>query len=260
LRYEEHGGGNPDPPLVFIHGAGGSRLHWPPALRRLAGYRTLSIDLPGHGESRPGDEASIDDYARRLAAWRTALIVHRPVLVGHSMGSAIALASTLAEPAAIAGLVLVGAGPRLRVNPALLETVGRPETFSAAVDQILGWSFAAGADPRWIELARARMVEAGPAVLAADLRACDDFDATARLAEIRVPTLIVVGRDDRMTPLRLSEELQAGIAGARLEVIEAAGHMVMLEQPETVAHALQSFLKDLSRLVPGPTPAQGDKR
>lgn len=260
LHHEEHGGGSQGPPLVFVHGAGGSRLHWPPSLRRLAGYRALAIDLPGHGDSPAGDDASIDAFAHGLTNWCASVDARRPVLVGHSMGAAIALTAALAGPAVLAGLVLIGAGARLKVNPQLLEDVGQPTTFAAAVDQILTWSFAAQADPRMVELARARLLETGPVVLAADLRACDRFDVAERLAEIHLPTLIVVGRNDRMTPLRLSEALQSGIAGARLQVVEAAGHMVMLERPEAVAAALQSFLQDLPRFQENDVLAKGDER
>ena len=245
LRYEEHGGGNPGPPLVLVHGAGGSRLHWPPALRRLAGRHTLAVDLPGHGQSPIGENSGIDAYAWGLADWRTAVPVHRPILVGHSMGAAIALTAALAEPAALAGLVLVGAGPRLRVNPKLLEGVAQPETFAAAVHQIVLWSFAPEADARMVELAWRRMTETGSAVLADDLRACDAFDVTSRLAEIRLPTLIIVGRNDRMASLGLSEELQEGIAGSRLQVVESAGHMAMLERPAAVRALLIDFLEGM---------------
>jgi len=259
-RYQEHGGGNLGPPLVFVHGAGGSRLHWPPTLRRLAGCHTLAVDLPGHGPAPIGEAGGLDDYARGLAAWTAAVLVRRPVLVGHSMGSAVALTAALDEPGALAGLVLVGAGARLKVNPKLLEGVARAETFAAAVDQIVHWSFSAEAEARLVELARARLLETGSAMLAADLRACDAFDVTSRLSEIRLPTLVVVGGDDRMTPPRLSEELQDGIPGARLEVVDAAGHMVMLEQPETIARLLQSFVKDLSPSLKTSAAAKGDER
>jgi len=259
-HYEEHGGGNQGPPLVFIHGAGGSRLHWPPALRRLAARHTLAVDLPGHGQSPTEDETSIDGYAGRLGAWREVAAVPRPVLVGHSMGSAVALASALRAPSTLAGLVLLGAGARLRINPTLLENAGRPESFAAIVEQILQWSFAPQAEPRLVELARARMIETGPTILARDLRACQAFDVSARLAEIRLPTLIIVGTSDRMTPPRLSEELQAGIAGACLERVEGAGHMVMLEQPEDVARFLVGFLEKTPILDDSHVHAKGGER
>src|SRR3972149_1063444 len=113
LNEEEHGGGNQAPPLVFLHGAGGNRLHWPPGIRRLEGVHTYALDLPGHGRSPSAGEATIKDFARRVAPWRGARGVARPVLVGHSMGSAIALTVALGEPQSLARLILIGAGPRL---------------------------------------------------------------------------------------------------------------------------------------------------
>lgn len=228
------------PPLVFIHGAGGSRLHWPPALRRLPGVRALAVDLPGHGASPPGEESSIEGYAARLGAWQRIVGARPAVLVGHSMGSAIAL--TLALEGGAAALVLVGAGPRLRVNPALLEGTARRESFAEAVGRIVRWSFARAAPRRLVETAQRRMLEVAPAVLHRDLLACDAFDASARLGEIDVPTLIVHGAEDRMTPPALGEELACRLRAARRETIEGAGHMVMLERPEAVARLLLDFL------------------
>jgi len=246
LNEEEHGGGNQAPPLVFLHGAGGNRLHWPPGIRRLEGVHTYALDLPGHGRSPSAGEATIKDFARRVAAWRGARGVARPVLVGHSMGSAIALTVALGEPQSLAGLILIGAGPRLRVNPVLLEQTAGVETFAAAVEQILQWSFAAPASPRLVRLARRSLLAAGPDVLHRDLQACHAFDATDRLAEVRLPTLVIVGSQDRMTPPRLGEALHQGIGGSRLQAVEGAGHMVMLEQPETVARLLGAFRLDIS--------------
>ena len=241
LNYEEHGGGTQAPPLVLLHGAGGSRLHWPPGVRRLQGVHTFALDLPGHGKSAAGAEASIEAFAERVADWRRGSAVPGPVLVGHSMGSAIALTVALSEPEALAGLVLMGAGPRLRVNPILLERTARVETFASAVEQILQWSFAPQASPRLVALARRSMLEAGPEVLHRDLQACDAFDLGDRLAEVQAPTLIIVGSQDRMTPPRLSEDLHERISSSRLQTVEDAGHMVMLERPEVVARMLRGF-------------------
>ena len=260
LYFEEHGGGNPGPPLVFVHGAGGNRLHWPPALRRLTGCRTLAVDLPGHGRSTAEGEVGIDLFARRLADAYGALGGPPPVLVGHSMGAAIALTCALSDPARWSGLVLLGAGARLKVNPRLLEDVGRPDAFGDAVERILTWSFDAAAPPRLLELARARLIETGASLLEADLRACDGFDVTGRLPEIRLPTSILVGRTDRMTPPALSEELRAGIDGAHLEVVDRAGHMLMLEQPVVVARALRALPDDRPQSASAIRPAKGEGR
>ncbi len=243
LIYEEHGGGNPDPPLVLLHGAGGSRLNWPPLLRRLPGRRTLAPDLPGHGRSLPRDEATIGDYAEEVADWLDAVGVPPAVLVGHSMGSAVALSLALASADRVRGLVLIGAGPRLRVNARLLEATSRPDTFPDAVEKIIAWSFAAQASARLVELARRRMLEVDAESAHRALTSCNAFDAGDRLAEIACPTLILVGDSDRMTPPALSDELAEKIPGARLEVIPGAGHMLMMERPRDVADRLQAFCR-----------------
>jgi pimeloyl-ACP methyl ester carboxylesterase len=245
FHFEEYGGGAPAPPLVFIHGAGGNRLHWPPGLRRLPEAHTYALDLPGHGKSPGSEERTIDELAERLLAWRRGLRLRGAVLAGHSMGAAIALTAAIGEPQSFAGLVLIGAGARLQVNPTLLQQTGHLETFPAAVEQILDWSFASQAEPRLVAQARRRLVDAGPAVLHRDLAACDGFNISGRLAEVRQPTLIIVGGQDRMTPPRLSEALQQGISGSRLETVEGAGHMVMLERPEAVAALLLGFLGEI---------------
>lgn len=245
LHHEEHGGGAAAPPLIFVHGAGGNRLHWPPGIRRLPGRHTFALDLPGHGKSPAGSEQTIEDLASGVLAWQRGLGLARAVVAGHSMGSAIALTLALTEPESLAGLVLIGAGPRLQVNPTLLQQTAQRETFPAAVEQILAWSFAPQAPARLVGQARRSLVAAGPTVLHRDLNACDAFDVTGRLAEVRTPTLIIVGGQDRMTPPRLSEALHQGIAGSRLERIEGAGHMVMLEKPEAVASLLQGYLGEI---------------
>jgi pimeloyl-ACP methyl ester carboxylesterase len=249
LYYEVHGGGSELPPLVFLHGAGGNRLLWPVGLRRLAGCRAYTVDLPGHGRSPAAVVDSIAGYADRVAAWREAAGVSRPLVVGHSMGSAVALTWALDDPKALAGLALIGAGPRLPVNPALLEGASQAATFPSVVDQILAWSFSRQAPRRLVDLVRRRMLEAGPTVLFRDLQACNAFDVLDRLGEIRVPTLLVVGTEDRMTPPRLSEALLGAMPRARLERVESAGHMVMLEQPEAVGEILLASLK--GQLRPG---------
>ena len=242
LAYEEHGGGGDLPPVVFLHGAGGSRLHWPPTLRRMVGVRSLAPDLPGHGQSADTGASSLRDYVEHIESWRRAVGFERAVLVGHSMGSAIALTAALEAPAGVTGLVLVGSGARLWVNPALLEGLGDPKRQAETVDQILKWSFARQADPRMVEVARRRMLETDPGVLLRDFQVCAGFDVRDRLTEILLPTLVVWGAEDRMTPPALGEALTSGIPGAERRVIEGAGHMAMLEQPAAVEAELRAFL------------------
>lgn len=240
-----NGGGSvfeADPPLVLIHGAGGSHLHWAPTTRRLSGRSVYAIDLPGHGQSSGGAIATIEGYVEALASWLRQRDLQRPVLVGHSMGGAIALSAALKMPEGLGGLVLVGTSDHLPVNPTLLRMLEKDETYRDAVDLIVRWSFSPTAEPRLVELSRKRMLEVPRDVVHADFRACERFDVQGRLGEIRLPTLVTCGAEDKMTPERNVRRLTQGIPDSRFELIQGAGHMVMLERPAALDETIQDFL------------------
>lgn len=227
--------------LVLLHGAGGSHLSFPPQIRRMSGYRLYALDLPGHGKSAGKGERSILGYANHVSDWMQALGLDSAVIVGHSMGSAIAQTLALEIPERVLGLGLIGAGAKLRVNPQLLAELAAPETYQIALDKIIAWSFDPGCPPRLRELAAKRMEETLPEVLLADFLACDAFDVTERISEIRCPTLVVCGENDKMTPPRNAHFLAERVPSAHLDIVPAAGHMVMLEKPQAVADALAWF-------------------
>jgi pimeloyl-ACP methyl ester carboxylesterase len=233
-------------PVVLIHGAGGHHLHWPHQLRRLADQHVLAPDLPGHGKSGGLGQQSVEVYARAVIEWLRGLNLRQVIVVGHSMGGAIAQHLALAFPEAVRGLVLVGSGARLPVNADILDRVSRPETFPAGVDLIINWSYAEAANPRLKAQVREAMLETRSSALHNDLLACQSFDSRARLKEIEQPALVVVGAEDRMTPVRLSEELHAGLAHAELHIVPAAGHMVALEKPEDCARHVRAFIGTFS--------------
>lgn len=230
------------PPVILIHGAGGTHLFWPSEMRRLPGYRIHAPDLPGHGKSNGRGQQSIRAYAEELVEWLAAMGVHSAVFVGHSMGGAIALTLALDFPEHVLGLGLVASGARMRVAPAILESAANPTTFHNAVEMIVASAFSPESSPRLIELASQRMAETRPSVLHGDFLACDAFDETERLAQIRQPALVVCGADDKLTPPRYSQFLADTLPNASLRMIPNAGHMVMLEQPQAVASALAAFL------------------
>jgi pimeloyl-ACP methyl ester carboxylesterase len=225
--------------LVFVHGAGGSHLHWVPQLRRLAGANTYALDLPGHGQSEGQGRTSISAYADFVAAFLEILRLEKVTLVGHSMGGATALDFALRYPKELAGLVLVGSGARLRVAPAILN--GIRQDFEAAVRLICDYAFAFDAPEQWKRLSRRQMGQTHPDVLYGDFAACDAFDVMDRLGEIRCPTLAICGTADRLTPPKYSTYLRDNIPAAQLVLVKGAGHMVMLEQPEAVNRAIADF-------------------
>lgn len=238
------------PPLIFIHGAGGTHLHWPPQMRRLAGQRIYALDLPGHGKSGGVGSQNIGDYARVVVDFLDANHMNKAVFVGHSMGSAISLTLALDFPKRVLGLGLVGSGARLRVAPQILENTNSDAMFPLAIKLINDAAFGPSASPRLKELAAQRMAEIRPSVIHGDFMACNEFDVMQRLGEISVPTLILCGTEDILTPMKYSEFLRDHIPAARLVTFPDAGHMVMLEQPEAVANALAEFA-DGVRYRPG---------
>ena len=244
IHYFIHEGGDVfRPPVILIHGAGGNHLYWPPELRRLTGYRIYALDLPGHGKSSSVGLQSIHDYASSVVNFIDSVGLTRVVIVGHSMGGAIALTLGLDHAERVAGLGLIGTGARLRVAPPVLSNTANPATFSLAVEIINEWAFGPQADPHLKAVATRRMAETRPAVLHGDLLACDAFDIMDRLSEIHFPTLVLCGTEDKLTPLTYSKTLASKIPGAALQTVDGAGHMVMLEEPRRVAGALTVFLK-----------------
>lgn len=233
------------PPLVFIHGAGGTHLHWSPTLRRMQGVEVFGIDLPGHGGSEGEPQKSIDGYARRVVEWMDVLGLEQIVLAGHSMGGAIALTISLMHPDRVAGMVLVGSGARLRVHPQILSLTAGEESFQQASELITAWAFSDRSDDRMKELALARLAEVPAHVVHADFLACDNFDIMDRLGGIDVPTLVFCGTQDQLTPVKFSRYLADHLPDSRLELIQGAGHMVMLEKPEAMLEPLRAFLSQL---------------
>lgn len=237
------------PPVVFIHGAGGTHRHWLYQVRDLAAtvpgdlHRppTFALDLPGHGRSAGAGRDTVAAYGDWLIAFLDAAKLERAVLVGHSMGGAIALDVALRRPERVAGLGLVATGARLRVAQAILDGILQdPE---AAVRLICDWAFSSGVPAEMVRLGRRQMAETPPGVLHGDFVACDTFDARERLAEISVPATILCGTADRMTPVKSSTYLRDRIPGASLHLFEGAGHMLMIEQPQAVVAALLAFLE-----------------
>ena len=147
-------------------------MYWPSQLRRLAGYRVYALDLPGHGKSGGVGQQSILAYAQSVASWLEAAGLHRIVVAGHSMGSAIALTLALEIPEKVQGLALIGAGARLRVNPALIDGFSSPTSFLSTVEKTIAWSFSEYAPKRLVELAGKRMAETRQGVLYGDFLAC----------------------------------------------------------------------------------------
>ena len=250
------------PRVLLIHSAGMDHTVWALQGRHLAfhGHAALAVDLPGHGRSRalpalPTVEALADAVAELIGPEEPA------ALVGHSMGALAALATAARHPRHVTGLCLLGAATRMPVHPELLALAAAHEL--KAVELMCDWAFGprglSGGNPMpggWLQGgARALLRRGDPAVLSTDLAACAAYAAGAEhAAAVACPTLVVIGALDRMTPPRAGRELAALIPGARVAVVEGAGHMMMLEAPDATLGLVRDLLGSVQ---PGPARGQG---
>lgn len=228
------------PSLLCVHGSGGRADNFLPQLAGLSGQvNVAAIDLPGHGQT-PGPGCQVvEDYAAWLGDFLAAGPV-RPVLLGHSLGGAVAMQLALERPHLLRGLILAGTGSRLKVLPAILE--GLLNNFLPTVNLVVKYAYAPGADPRLIEQGTREMAQNDSQVMWGDFTACDHFDISHRLGEIRLPAWCIVGDQDNLTPLKYSQYLVKNIAGAGLTVIEKAGHMANIEKPAAFNEAVLDFM------------------
>ncbi len=228
--------------LIFIHGSGDSGAVWGPLLDQMPGVEAVTFDLPGHGarvaESGP-ERMSVRDYAEDVYRTLTARGVDSGVVIGHSLGGAVALRLAVDYPDFARRIVLVGSGARLRVAPLFLE-----EARAAGPEGVLSVTEIAFA-PGHEEQARGFFTTrppTAPGMLYRDLAACDEFDMMGEVASITQPALLIVGEADRMTPPKYAEFLRQRLPHSELVVIPGAGHYVQIERPEAVADALRAWL------------------
>lgn len=234
------------PPVVLLHGAGGSHQYWPAEVRRLQRHRVYALDLPGHGKSEQSSGCqSVHAYADQVLNWMSVVDLRQAVFVGHGMGGAIALELALTNSEHVLGLGLLAAGSRLPISPSLLADAANSTTFYKAVDELAIRSHGDEAGAELASQTSKRLSRVRPSVLHGDLVACNGFDCTDRLVKVSRPVLVLCGAEDQVIPLRYSQVLANALPQACLEIIPRAGHLVMLEQPLAVARALETFLKQI---------------
>jgi pimeloyl-ACP methyl ester carboxylesterase len=232
--------------IIFVPGSGGSARIWRLQTEYLGPERAIAIDLPGHGERADtlAEEVSVQDYAQAAHEIITQeLHVARPIIAGHSLGGAVALMMALNYGSELSGLILIGTGARLRVHPALLEDARQaPQKGHAQISEL-------AVTPAHVNsilpIIEQEQPPSRPGILYRDLAACNTFDVMSRLSEISLPTLIICGDDDRLTPAKYSQYMHQHIAGSTLHIIPEAGHYVMREQPEAVNTIIEQWLQRL---------------
>jgi pimeloyl-ACP methyl ester carboxylesterase len=224
--------------LVFIHGAGGSTLSWQLQLHHFRD--SVAIGLPGHPEG--SGLRTVEEYTAWVVDYLRSKTVTDWVMVGHSMGGAIAIECAL-HALKLKGLVLVGTGARLRVRKEILSMI--LENYEQASKFISRMSVSPSCDPIVAERIGKEMLNVNAQVTYGDFVACDGFDRIADVQRVEAPTLVICGAEDQMTPTRYSQYLHEKIRNSKLVVIPGAGHSVMLEKHREFNEALDAFLSSL---------------
>jgi pimeloyl-ACP methyl ester carboxylesterase len=238
------------PAVVMLHGAGLDHVVWALPARSLAhrGRAVLAPDLPGHGRSPGPALSSIAELADWLVRLFDAADIADAALVGHSMGSLVALEAAARAPARVRALALLGVAARMSVHPDLLRAAAddRPHAANLIVSWGHGPAGHFGGNPApgvWLMGGGQRLLaRSAEGVLAADLAACNAYDATAAAPRVTCPTLLLLGAKDRMTPPGRAKALAAALAKAETVILPDAGHMMTGEAPDAVIDALLRFV------------------
>ena len=234
--------------LLFLHGAGSNGHTWHRQLEYFdAAHSAVALDFPGHGRSGSTEGlADIDAHVRCLAAFADALRLRPAVLVGRALGGAVAVAVAAAHPERVRALVLVATPERFEIPQSALDT-WHAVTMGRATQPFAMNLFSPTVDMAVVRECFMEQVKTDPRVRYTDMLACNGVDLGERLAGLRVPTLVITGRDDHFAPPDRAEAVQRRILGARLAVIDGAGHMLTSEQPAAFNAAVEQFLAELPR-------------
>jgi pimeloyl-ACP methyl ester carboxylesterase len=233
------------PTVAFVHGAGLDHSSFLLQSRYFGyhGWNVMAVDLPGHGRSTSSPIATIEG----MAQWLCLLVpAERFSIVGHSMGSLIALESAARVPSRIERIALIGVGYPMKVGPAFLDAAKRDDYDAFDMHTIWGHApqipLGRDATPGMWTYGdtQARLERLAPGVLYNDLKACNDYVLDG---DVSCPTLFVLGKRDVMTPPRNASDLMKKIPASRSVSVDFSGHTLMTEAPDQTLDALIEFFR-----------------
>ncbi|HKW36500.1 MAG TPA: alpha/beta hydrolase [Burkholderiales bacterium] len=240
------------PVVAFIHGGEQDHSAWTLQSRYFAhhGRAALAVDLPGHGRSGGAPLASIAAMADWMVDLLDAAGAMAAALVGHSMGSLVALDCAARHPGRVSRIALVGTAFPMSVSAELLEAARTREPEAQRMINL--WSHASYAhypgNPgpgSWVPGGSLRLMQRQkPGVLHADFAACHGYeDGLERAAQLKCDALFLLGRLDAMTPARAGRDLARAVPSALVKILADGGHNLMGEKPDEILDALVEFLR-----------------
>jgi len=228
--------------LIFIHGSGGSSDTWKNQLNLDVDYDIIALDLPSHDKSDNFSDLSLGLYVDVVHLFIKSLNYENIILCGHSLGGAIVQQYYFTYPKDVSGLILFNTGARLRVAPFILNSL--KNNYQEYLDSLPAGVFYRTTPKEVIKPYIQETSKISAEVTYKDFKICDGFDALNKLSTIEVPCLIIVGKQDQLTPVKYSEHFRNNIKNSELHVINKAGHIVMLEKPNEVNQAIENFISN----------------
>ena len=244
-------GGGEAIPILFLHGVGSDKSVWRPQLDHFSkARRAVAIDYPGYGDSEPRNGATRDDFARAALATLDALEIECAHICGLSLGGVVALALHALAPERCASLILADSfavhpdGQAIYQRGADASSAGTMRALAEArAPSLLG--AAARGDASLVAEIVDTMGRIDPAAYRQGAAAVWLADQRERAAAVKVPTLVIVGSEDAITPPALSQALAGMIEGATLVEISGAGHLANIEAPAAFNRAVDAFLAEI---------------
>ena len=247
IGYEEAGGGGATP-IVFLHGVGSDKSVWRPQLDHFGGTRrAVAFDYPGYGDSDPAPEGTTrHDYASAIVSAMHELGIDRAHVCGLSLGGVVAIAMHHADPERCASLVLADTFAAHPEGRAIYDrSIAASDNLRAMAEARVGVLLAQPADPAVRNEVVETMARIEPAAYRIGAEAVWLADQRDRASKIGVPTLVLCGAEDKVTPPALSDDLAALVRGVRIAMIEGVGHIGNLENPGAFNRIVEEFVDPL---------------
>ena len=240
-----------DDPIIFVHGTGMDHTVWTLFSRYFLrhGRDVLSVDLPGHGKSEGPLLDSIELLSAKLLDYLDSRNINRFSIIGHSMGSLIALEAASTQPKRVNNLVMIGTALPMAVSDALLELAKKNDPGAIDILTFMGYSKDArignSKNPgMWMtEGTRRLMQRSGKNVIFKDLLACSNYvDGLEKAKQVSANTLLILGENDYLTPRHKAKDLIKNFQSVSVKEIKDSGHTLMVENPNHVLNCLSEFL------------------
>ena len=254
IHFTEQGQGIP---LIFLHGMGLNAESWRYQLGAFSGdYRVIALDLPGYGHSAPLEEVSFAAYAQALQGFIRSHTLEQPILVGHSFGGMIVQEYLALYPRSVRAAVLFATSPAFG-NPqgewqqAFIKSRLKPfeegKHMSDLADGIVENMIGSGAKGAGLGLARTALAATSDETFKASVWCLTTFDQRENLSKIDVPTLLLVGEEDKSAPPTVMEKMASKIQRSQYVCLPKLGHFAHLENPTLFNNELSAFLKGVKQ-------------